>query len=175
MGEESFESASGARHAKKLVAMMSALCIISATTAGSSMFLLTPRSSQSVYAEQSLHLGPSYTIWRNGSTCYAEDAYGLLWGEGSNASMIINNALSGLTSGRTWKEKILIVGNIEIANPLIVESYTILQLDGQITSKQCEHGFGEILQFQQLDWNELCRRGSRRRVHWRSIRRKQGK
>lgn len=133
MSEESFDSALGARHARKLVGMMLALCIISAAAAGSSMFLLTPRLSQSVYAEQSLHLESSYTIWRNGSTYYAEDAYGLPWGEGSNASMIINNALSGLTSGRTWKEKILIVGNIEITNPLIVHSYTILQLDGQIT------------------------------------------
>jgi len=132
MSKESIGSALGVRHAKKLVAVVLALCIISAATADSPMLLLTPRSSQSVYAEQSLHLGPSYTIWRNGSTYYAEDVNGLPWDEGSNASMIINNALSGLTSGRTWKEKVLIVGNIEITNPLMVDSYTILQLDGQI-------------------------------------------
>jgi len=133
MSDKSIGSTPNRRYTKELVAIMLVLCIMSATITGSLVYFLTPRSSQSPYIEQSFHLEPSYTIWRNGSTYYAEDAYGLPWGESSNASMIINNVLSGLTSGRTWKEKILIVGNIEITNPLIVHSYTILQLDGQIT------------------------------------------
>jgi|GEM_PF-2412547 len=126
MSEESFESALGVRHAKRFAVIMLAFCIISAAVAGSLVYFLL---------RQSPYLGSSYTVWRNGSTYYAEDAYGHVprWGESSNASMIINKALSSLTNDRTWKERVTVVGNIEITNPLIVYNYTILQVDGKIS------------------------------------------
>ena len=42
----------------------------------------------------------------------------------------IQNALNALTSGRTWKEKVVVRGDFEISNPILVPSYTILDCSG---------------------------------------------
>lgn len=127
MNKKLIESALSGQYAKKLVAKLLVLCIISATIAGSSVCCLAPRSSG-----QPSRLDASYTIWRDGSTYYAEDAYGNITNS-TDASAILNGALSNLTIGRTWEERVLIVGDITITSPLTVYNYTILQLDGTIS------------------------------------------
>jgi len=50
----------------------------------------------------------------------------------TNASSVINNALGGLTSGRTWKEKVVLKGNFELSNPILIPSYSQLIIQGRV-------------------------------------------
>lgn len=53
---------------------------------------------------------------------------------GIDAAAVINNTLkNGLTLGRNWKEKITIKGNFPVSIPILVPSYTILELQGKLT------------------------------------------
>lgn len=77
---------------------------------------------------------PSYTIWREGSTYYAKNAYGVLLSPSgsTNASQIINNARLELKSvGGT----ILLMGVITITSPILVStgdgSYDGLNIVGE--------------------------------------------
>jgi len=47
---------------------------------------------------------------------------------------VINSALAdgNLTSGRTWQEKVLLMGNFTIDAPILVTNYTELEIDGTI-------------------------------------------
>jgi len=76
---------------------------------------------------------PSYTIWREGSNYFAKDAFGQIDYSGTNASDVIGDALAGLTAGRTWQEKVAIMGDITVTAPILVPSYVIIELDGKIT------------------------------------------
>lgn len=76
---------------------------------------------------------PSYTVWREGSNCFAKDVNGFIAYSGTNAGQIINWALGNLTSGRTWKEKVLLKGNFPLTIPLSLASYTILDIQGKLT------------------------------------------
>jgi len=51
---------------------------------------------------------------------------------GTDAATVIQNALNALTSGRTWKEKVVLKGNFELTEYLRVASYTILEINGQL-------------------------------------------
>jgi len=60
---------------------------------------------------------------------------------GTSDEAEINQALSDLTSGRTWQEKILLKGNFNISDIIIVPAYTFLELDGKVTlanSRNCD-------------------------------------
>ena len=48
---------------------------------------------------------------------------------GDNAT-VINNTLNALTSGRTWRERVVIKGDFEISSTIEIPSYTILDLTG---------------------------------------------
>lgn len=74
-----------------------------------------------------------YTIYKEGSIYYAKNSYGHIDYYGTNASQIINNARSSLTSSRTFEETILIKGDINLTNPILISSYTNLIIDGKIT------------------------------------------
>lgn len=52
---------------------------------------------------------------------------------GTDAHDVIEAAFGGLTSGRTWKEKVLLKGSFTIDDTLDVPSYTIVETDGKIT------------------------------------------
>lgn len=52
---------------------------------------------------------------------------------GTVASTVINSALGALTAGRTWKEKVVVMGNSTINASLTPGSYTILELQGKVT------------------------------------------
>jgi hypothetical protein len=100
--------------------------------------------SGTFYISQGVYPGaPSYTVWKEGSTYFAKDAYGKLFPSvsgSSNASYIINSAFSGLTAGRTWKEKVCLKGifYVDLGSfgtkkaALQIPDYTILQIDGRI-------------------------------------------
>ena len=49
----------------------------------------------------------------------------------ANASTVINAALAGLTPGRTWKEKVIVMGNLTVLVAILVYSYTILEILGK--------------------------------------------
>jgi len=54
---------------------------------------------------------------------------------GSDAAAVINSTLtgaSGLTSGRTWQERVLLKGRFTITSPIIFTGETILELDGYV-------------------------------------------
>jgi parallel beta-helix repeat protein len=50
----------------------------------------------------------------------------------TNASYVINSALSSLTGGRIWKEKVLLKGTFDINTQLNVYDNTILEIDGRL-------------------------------------------
>ena len=50
----------------------------------------------------------------------------------TNASAVINFALGNLTTGRTWQEKVLFKGDINITNSLLVSSWTDVEIQGRI-------------------------------------------
>lgn len=98
---------------------------------------------------------PSYTIWREGSTYYAKNAYGRIDYEGTNASQIINNARSSLTSDN---KRLLIKGDITLTTPILLDSYTTLQLDGKLTlASGFPNNTGAIQNLDQTNGNVFIR------------------
>ena len=57
---------------------------------------------------------------------------GVIDHQGADAATEINWALTNLTAGRTWKEKVVLKGNFTTAAPITVPSYTILE-GGKLT------------------------------------------
>ena len=53
--------------------------------------------------------------------------------DGSGTDVEIQSAIDGLTSGRTWKEKVVIKGEFTLTTPITVPSYTILEIQGSLT------------------------------------------
>jgi hypothetical protein len=64
------------------------------------------------YYEAYKNIGTKYTILKRYDLAYD----------------VIQAALDGLTSGRTWKEKVFFKGNFSLSNTVILPSYTILDL-----------------------------------------------
>ena len=52
--------------------------------------------------------------------------------ESTSGTLIVGFALNNLTSGRTWKETVLLAGNFSLAN-ILVPSYTNIIVYGNIT------------------------------------------
>ena len=50
-----------------------------------------------------------------------------------NASYTINSAIENLTLSRTWKEKIVCLGNFELTAPILLPSYFILEIQGKLS------------------------------------------
>ena len=82
----------------------------------------------------------SFTIGYNSTSGMYQSWYGangtLAW-QSTNASAVINAALGNLTSGRTWKEKVVLKGNFTLnyvtgSGCITVPSYTILDLTNAI-------------------------------------------
>jgi len=49
----------------------------------------------------------------------------------TSANAVVNSALSSLTSGRVWKEKVVVNGNFTLSN-IVVPSYTVLEFEGKV-------------------------------------------
>lgn len=79
----------------------------------------------------------SYTflVWVDGSTYRCKHTNGTEVYSGTDADTVINYALGHLTSGRTWDEKVLLVGYFDINDPIDLDSggnNTILELIGTV-------------------------------------------
>jgi len=82
----------------------------------------------------------SYVIWTDGTYVYAKNGKtGAIDFKGTDASTVIQSAIDALTSGRTWKEKVLIKGNFTVKKQsgktyaIGLDSYTILEIQGKLT------------------------------------------
>jgi len=76
---------------------------------------------------------PSYTIFKKGNYYFAQPCkHGLERFFGSDASSVIKSALNALTSGRVWKEKVILKGNFELTDSLSIPSYSILEIQGKL-------------------------------------------
>jgi len=73
----------------------------------------------------------AYTVFPISGTYYAESniAGGTDY-SGADASTVINQALDGLTGGRTWKEKVVLKGDFGDVHDVTVPSYTIIEGNG---------------------------------------------
>jgi len=96
-----------------------------------------------------LHRTTSYVIFKEGTTYYA---YAQNSGSGdysgSDASTVIQAALDALTSGRTWKEKIVLKGDFGLSTRITIPSYTILEIQGRIyaeSSMTAIGGYNELI------------------------------
>lgn len=76
--------------------------------------------------------GTSFVVWREGPYYYAADFSGVRF-SGTNVSFVIQSAIDSLTAGRTWKEKVLLMGDFVISNTIILRSYTVLEFLGKVT------------------------------------------
>lgn len=74
----------------------------------------------------------SYVVWKDGTQAKAECLLkgGTDYTTGTDAT-IIQNALDGLTAGRTWKEKIVLKGDYTIDTCISVPSYMIMEILGK--------------------------------------------
>jgi hypothetical protein len=71
---------------------------------------------------------PSFTVWREGSNDFVKDANGLIVYSGTNSSAVINSALNALTSGRTWYEKVVVIGNFILTSTVTLVGWLNLDL-----------------------------------------------
>jgi len=82
----------------------------------------------SLEGNPAIHETAKYVIWNEGNNYYAKNSTGSIEFSGTNASSIIQNALDSLTSGRTWKEKVILKGNFTIDSTIKIPSFTVLNL-----------------------------------------------
>jgi hypothetical protein len=76
---------------------------------------------------------PTYTVFPDGlGNYYAKDAYGMIDYSGTNAATIIQDALNGLTVGRTYIQTVECTGYFPISTILNIPSYAQLLLNGEI-------------------------------------------
>jgi len=72
-----------------------------------------------------------YIIWSGSDGYYALSGLsGQIDYSGSNATTVISGAIGNLTSGRTWKEKIILKGNFSLPAAVNLTDYMILDMQG---------------------------------------------
>jgi len=89
----------------------------------------------------------SYIIWKEGDKIYAKNGHtGQIPYEDDDAATVIQAALDALTSGRTWKEKVVLKGNFVISRQIDLPSYLTLVIDGSLkASSDFAGGAGGIM------------------------------
>jgi len=55
------------------------------------------------------------------------------YADGVNDNVQIQAAVNSLTTGRTWKEKVLLKGNFTVSSATNIPSYTIIDIQGKVT------------------------------------------
>jgi hypothetical protein len=80
-------------------------------------------------------LTPKFTIYKKDTTVYAMDEDGNVPYSGSDASTVIQSAINALTPNRTWKEKVLLKGNYENLDQIVLPSYVTLEVYGKLKAK----------------------------------------
>jgi parallel beta-helix repeat protein len=73
----------------------------------------------------------SYTIFKDGELIKALNGKtGRVEFSGTDASTVIQSALNALTSGRTWKERVVLKGDFTISSKVTLPNYLVLDLRG---------------------------------------------
>jgi len=76
---------------------------------------------------------PKYIVYQDGDKYCAQNGFtNAVEKCDSDASTVINYALSNLTPGRRWKEMVVLKGQFDLTNPIVVPSYTRLVIDGYL-------------------------------------------
>lgn len=71
----------------------------------------------------------AYLVFQSGPTYYMRSgSSGQIVASGSTAHVVVNWALRNLTSGRTWKEKVVLEGNFTLTGSITPLDYTALNL-----------------------------------------------
>ena len=88
------------------------------------------RTEWNALLDHSLIKGVSYIIYSGSGLYWAlNGSTGKIDYSGSNASTVISGSINALTSGRTWKDKVTVKGDIVFSTTsLDIPSYTILDL-----------------------------------------------
>lgn len=82
-----------------------------------------------------------FLVWLNSDTSKYEARYGVLHDSAgkiygtANASLktLMDDLLANaLTSGRTWKEKVVLIGDLAVTDPITLKSYVDIELMGRI-------------------------------------------
>lgn len=123
---------------------------------------LAPSSYRNIYMDD-LPATASFVINTDGTTIWATRYDGKIVYSGSDAQTIIQNALDALSSGRTWKEKVVLKGSFTMSKYNIsVSSYTIIEGSGS-TLKTAD---GLVYD---NDWAYFMNTGSLRNVEIRNL------
>jgi parallel beta-helix repeat protein len=78
----------------------------------------------------------SYIIFKDGTTIKARNGKtGQIDFSGTDANTVIQLALNSLTSGRTWKEKVVIKGYFDNLDQIVLPSYVTLEVQGVLKAK----------------------------------------
>ena len=99
---------------------------------------ICPLDSNSLVPSANLGLKGGYSaiVYIDGSSVIARDHKGDLIASGTagtDDNDIISSALSSLTNGRSWKERVLLKGSFTVADSVIIPAYTSFQINGKIT------------------------------------------
>ena len=89
-----------------------------------------------------------FVIWESGGTVKSIDTQtGLIAVSGTNLGQVFSGTKGLLTSGRTWKESITIIGKHDMTSgwPIVVDSYTKLEVNGKISISGGQTGLPTII------------------------------
>jgi parallel beta-helix repeat protein len=116
-------------------ALMLGIVVLCVFSVGYFVGLTVAQTGTITIEPNSFQTEASYVIFTDGTTVYAKNGTtGQIDFSGADASQIINWAFGNLTSGRTWKEKVIVKGNITITSKILLPSYSILEIQGTIVN-----------------------------------------
>jgi len=74
-----------------------------------------------------------YTVFEENGTYYLKnEETGKVIDSDSEPSNIINTAMTSLTNGRTWIEKVSLKGTFPVMSPVTIPSYTYFRIEGEV-------------------------------------------
>jgi parallel beta-helix repeat protein len=91
---------------------------------------------------------PKYIVYQDGGKYCAQNGFtNAVEKCDSDASTVINYALSNLTPGRTWKETVVLRGTFTLSNPIVLYSFTRLVIDGVINVLTQDYLYAVIINY----------------------------
>jgi len=123
------------REIKLKTTYLASIILVAVLTTSIFAAIFVGAAGETTITENSFRNDYSYLIFEDGGTYYAKSGEtGEICWSSTNAATVIQAALNGLTSGRTWKETVIVNGNFTINTLLSIPSYTKLIINGKITS-----------------------------------------
>jgi len=100
----------------------------------SSINQINQDGSVNCVTNDNLSVGAAVVVFEDAGTYYIQNGTtGEIVSSGTDPDDIINASFDELTSGRTWKEKVIVKGNYIIDESIEIPSYTIFVLHGKLT------------------------------------------